>query len=169
MVTISFSQNSGATWVMLLSVMTNTAGSYSTAWTPPAPGNYLLEASWSGNSNFAGSQSTQQSLTVTGTVSPTPKVLLSTPTSTPNGQTVTLSVTVFNPTSSALNANVTIQITGPNNYILFDVVHVNVGANSESTGYYDWAVPPQTGTYTVTASLLPTAPGGLDTATVQVT
>ena len=47
-----------------------------------------------------------------------------------NRQTVTLSITVFNPASSALNANVTIEITGPNNYVLFDVVPVKVGANS---------------------------------------
>jgi len=154
---------------MLLSVMTDGTGAYSTGWSPPAPGSYLLEASWSGNNQLAPSQSPSTSLTVTGSVRPTPTVLLSVPATTPHGQTLTLSVTVFNPASSTLNANVTIEITGPNNYVLFDVVQVKVGANSQSTGYYDWAVPTQTGSYTVMVSLLPPTPSGVDIETIQVT
>lgn len=168
-VTISFSRDSGTTWTMLLSIMANGSGAYSTGWNPPSPGNYLLEVSWSGNNQLAPSQSSPASLTVTGSVSSTPTVLLSAPATTPHGQNVTLSVTVFNPASSALNANVTIEITGPNNYVLFDVIQVKVGANSQSTGYYDWAVPIQTGSYTVMVSLLPLTSGGVDVEAIQVT
>jgi hypothetical protein len=169
MVTISFGRDSGITWVMLMSVMTDGSGAYSTSWTPLAPVNYLLEASWSGNNQLAPSQSSSASLTVTGSVPPTPTVLLSAPATTPHGQTVTVSITVFNPASSGLNANVTIEITGPNNYALFNVIQVKVGASSQSTGYYAWAVPTQTGSYTIMLDFLLPALGGADTENIQVT
>lgn len=168
-VTIMVSGNSGATWTMLMSIMTNTLGSYSTGWVPPASGNYLLEAGWSGSSQFAGSQGSEESLTVTGSTPSTPTILFPAPATVQHGQTVTLSVDVFNPTSSPLNTNVNIQIVGPNNYVLFDVIQIKVGANSGSTGYYDWAVPTQTGTYTVTLNLVPPTRSGVDTETIQVT
>jgi hypothetical protein len=148
--------------------MTDSSGTYSTSWSPAAPGDYLLEASWNGDSQLAPSQSSSASLTVTGSTSPTPTVLLSAPATTPHGQPVTLLITVFNPASSALNANVSIEITGPNNYVSFDVIKVKVSPNSQSTGYYDWAVPTQTGTYTIMISFLPPTPSGVDLEAVQV-
>ena len=167
-VTISFSRDGGSTWVMLLSVLSDSSGNYNAYWTPPAPGNYLLEASWSGNDQLAPSQSSSESLSVTGSAAPAPTVLLSTPTNATQDQTVTLFVTVFNPTGSAANESVTIQITGPNNYVSFDVIQVEVSGNSRSTGYYDWIVPSTSGTYAVIASFLPPTLGGVDLQTVQV-
>jgi hypothetical protein len=67
-----------------------------------------------------------------------------------------------------LNANVTIQVIGPGNYVTFDVIQVKVTANSESTGYYDWTVPDQLGVYNVTAGLLPTEPTAFDMITIRV-
>jgi len=151
-----------------MSVTTDSAGAYSTDWTPPYPGNYLLEASWGGNNQLAPSQSSPASVTVTGSVQPTPTLLISSPTTTPRGLPVTLSITMFNPTRSSLNSNITIKIAGPNNYLLFDIIQVRIAANSQSTGYYDWAVPNQPGTYSITASSL-SAESGVDTATIQVT
>lgn len=98
-----------------------------------------------------------------------PTVLLSYPASVTHGQTSTLTITVFNPTGTTLNANVAIEITGPNNYVLFDVVQIQVNATSHSAGYYVWIVPAQTGTYTVMLSYLPAETGGVDTETIQVT
>ena len=169
LVTISFSRDSGTTWALLLSVMSNGSGLYSAGWMPPSPGNYLLKASWDGNEQLASSQSSTISLTVTGSVQQTPTVLLSAPPTATQGQTMTLSVTVLNPSGSDLNATISIQLTGPNNYTSFDVVQLRVGGNSQSTGFYDWPVPYQPGTYTVVAGLLPPTPGGVDLATVQVT
>jgi len=103
-----------------------------------------------------------EKFTVTGSMPLIATVLLSSPATTPDGQTVTLSLTVFNPGGSALNANVTLEITGPNNYVLFDVIQVEVGANSQSSGYYDWAVPSQAGSYTIMLSLRPPSPSGVD-------
>jgi len=105
---------------------------------------------------------------VTGTAQPIPTLLLSSPATTPNGQTVTLQITVFNNATSQLNSNVTIEITGPNNYVLFNVIQVQAAASSHSTGYYDWAVPTQTGSYTIMVSMLPPSTGGVDVETIQV-
>ena len=171
----SISPNPGAVTVTvsnsgtpILSVTTSSGGSYSQVWKPPYPGSYSLQASWGGNTNFAASQSSTQSLMVTGTAQPIPTLLLSSPATTPNGQTVTLQITVFNNATSQLNANVTIEITGPNNYVLFNVIPVQVAASSHSTGYYDWAVPTQTGSYTIMVSMLPPSTGGVDLETIQV-
>jgi hypothetical protein len=169
-VSITVSQDAGATWSFLMSVSTDGSGAYSASWAPPAPGNYLLKANWSGNTQFAASQSSSASLTVTGSVQPYPTVLLSAPSSVPHGQLVTLSVTVFNPRSQPLTANVTVQIVGPNNYVVFDVLQIRANANSQLTYLYDWAVPSQPGSYTITVSLLPSRTGGgVDTDVVQVT
>src|SRR5208337_676390 len=78
-VSISLSRDSGSTWSLLMSVTTDSAGAYSTDWTPPYPGNYLLGASWSGNNQLAPSQSSPASVTVTGSVQPTPTLLISSP------------------------------------------------------------------------------------------
>lgn len=166
-VTISLSRDSGPTWNMLMSLVTDNSGSYSTSWVPPSLGNYLLEASWSGNNQLAGSTSSPAPLTVTGIVTLTPTLLLSVPSTASRGRLVSLSITVFNPTSPALNANVTVQITGPSNYVYFDVVQVHVAASLQLTTYYDWTVPNQAGTYSVTVGLLSANPGGIDTATIQ--
>jgi hypothetical protein len=106
---------------------------------------------------------------VSGTAIPSPTLFISTPLTVTHGQSATFSITVFNPTSTALTANVSIQIAGLNNYVSFDVVHVKVNANSQSTGYYDWTVPAQTGSYTIMLSFLPPESGGVDVETVQVT
>jgi len=167
-VLINLSQDSGSTWSQLMSVMTDSSGTYSTSWTPGYPDSYLLQAGWNGNNQYAPSQSSSTTLTVTGTTQPTPTLLLSTSSTVSHGQRVTLTLTVFNPTSSGLNANVTIQIIGPNNYAIFDVIQTHVGTDSKSISYYEWTAPNQTGTYIVTISLRPPSPTGVDVENIQV-
>jgi hypothetical protein len=152
-----------------MTVTTDNSGSYSTGWAPQYPGSYLLEASWSGNNQLAGSTSPTQSLAVTGTPSPIPTLFLSVPSSGSRGQPVQLTITVFNPTNSLLDANVMVKIMGPNNYVMFDIVQVNVAAASHSTAYYVWTAPNQSGTYSVTANLSPPTLSGVSTATIQIT
>ena len=164
---ISLSPDSGSTWSVLM-IVTTDSGSYSATWIPSYPGNYLLMSSWSGNDQLAGSTSSSASLTVTGAATPTPTLLLTSPATASRGQTVGLQITIFNPTSMPLNANVTIQITGTSNYVMFDVIQVKVTGNSQSTAYYDWTVPNSTGTYSVSAGLLPSEPSAFDKATIQV-
>jgi hypothetical protein len=96
-------------------------------------------------------------------------MLLSLPSTGTDGQVVYMTITVFNPTNSLLNANVSIQITGPNNYVIFDVIQFGVAATSQATGYYDWTAPSQSGSYIVTVGLLPPKPTAFDTETIQIT
>jgi hypothetical protein len=149
-------------------LMTDNYGSYSASWAPPYPGSFLLKASWKGNNQLAGSTSLPASLTVTGTLTHSPTLLLSAPSTGTQGQPVTLLITVFNPSNSILTANVTIEITGPANYITYDVIQLKVAATSQSTAYYDWTAPNQSGTYAVLVGLLPPKTTAFDTATMQV-
>ena len=165
---ISASKDSGLTWTTLMLIMTDSSGDYSTSWIPPYSGSYLLESSWSGNNWYAGSSSSPASLTVASTAVQNPTLLLSAPATVSRNQLIRLSTTVFNPTAAPMLADVTIQITGPGSYFIFDVVQVNVAGNSQSTGYYDWTVPNQSGTYTVTIGLLPPKPSAFDTLSIQV-
>jgi hypothetical protein len=50
----------------------------------------------------------------------------------------------------------------------FDVIQATVAGSSESTPYYDWTVPNQAGTYTVSIGPLPTVPLAFDKATIVV-
>ncbi len=168
-VTVSFSQDSGATWNTLMLLMTDNSGSYSTSWTPPYPGSYLLKVAWSGNNQLAGSTSSPASLTITGTATRSPTLLLSAPSTGARGQTIRLLITVFNPANLVTTANVTIEITGPGNYIAFEIVQLKVAATPQSTAYYDWAAPNQAGTYGVVVSLLPATPTAFDAGTIQIT
>ena len=104
----------------------------------------------------------------TGVITPTPTLLLTSPATATRGQSVRLQITVFDPSSMPLNANVTIQVIGPGNYLTFDVVQVKVAASLQSTAYYDWSVPNQAGSYTIMVGLLPTQPAAYDSATIQV-
>jgi hypothetical protein len=62
-----------------------------------------------------------------------------------------------------------IQITGPDNYVTFDVVQVKVTATSQTTVYYDWTIPDQSGAYLVTVDFLLPRTTALDSTTIQVT
>ncbi len=50
-------------WDMMFSG-TPSSGSYSYTWSPPSDGNFHIRATWSGNNNYEGSTSTNQTLTV---------------------------------------------------------------------------------------------------------
>jgi len=112
--------------------------------------------------------SSPNTMAVVETPTPSPTLLLSAPSSESQGQRAQLSITAFNPTNSPFNAKVMIEIMGPNNYLMFDVVQVNVAAASQSTLYYVWSAPNQSGTYSVSVSLAPPTPSGFSTATVQI-
>ena len=68
-----------------------------------------------------------------------------------------------------MKANVTVEITGPGNYVSFNVIQVQVAASSQATAYYDWTVPNQSGAYSIVIGLLPPTSAGVDTGTIQVT
>jgi hypothetical protein len=167
-VTISASSDN-VSWTPIILVNTNSGGAYSTSWTPPYPGSYGLQASWSGKSGFQGSASSPPSgLRVTGTPPGLPTLLLSVPSSVSKGSNAEFSITVFNPTSTQLTTEVTVEVLGPNSYVFFDAVNVQVAASSHTTVLYDWTAPQQSGSYTIVAQTLPVRSSAYDSSTIIV-
>jgi len=54
LILLSYSINNGETWSYFNSSTTSSDGTYLVRWMPNATGNYLVKASWSGNSSFIG-------------------------------------------------------------------------------------------------------------------
>jgi RNase P subunit RPR2 len=100
-VSLSLSTDGGSTWSIFLTTSTTSGGSYSTSWTPPYPGSYKLQASWSGDLNYAGSTSSAASLSVTGSQPLPVQLLVTGPSSASRGSVATFDVFV-NETSSNL-------------------------------------------------------------------
>ena len=166
-VSIGLSSDGGSTWSPLLFVNAGPTGAYSTEWTPAYSGSYQLQASWAGNSGFQGSISPTRGLIVSNTRPPTSTLLLTAPTSAAHGQTVQLTVTEFNPTTSPMSSQITIEILGPSNYVFYDSIQVIVVPSSYDTILYDWAVPTQTGTYTILVNV-PNTVGDYGFSTITV-
>jgi len=55
---LSYSVTSGESWNDITSVNTASDGNYSAMWMPSATGNYLVRATWSGNSTYPGANTT---------------------------------------------------------------------------------------------------------------
>ena len=108
-----------------------------------------------------------QGLRVIGTL-PTTSLLLVAPQAVSRGAVADLSVTVFNPAGSSLSTQITIQVLGPNGYVFFDTVNVQVAGNSQTTILYDWTAPNQAGAYTIVTQTLPSQPGAYDSSTTTV-
>ena len=168
LVTVSVSPDN-VSWTPIISVNTNSGGAYSTSWTPPYPDTYGLRASWSGNSGFQDSTSSPpQGLRITGTRPGFPTLLLNVPASVSKGSSAEFSITLFNPTSTQLSTQVTVEILGPYSYVFFDTVSVQVAATSHLTVLYDWTAPNQNGSYNVIAQTLPAQPSAYDSSTITV-
>jgi kumamolisin len=167
-VTLSLSSD-GITYTPIMIVAADSTGAYTADWFPAYPGNYYVEASWVGNNQLAGSTSSPITLTVTGAVTPSATILLSAPSTASRGQLTHFSMTIFNPQGSPLTTLVSVEITGPNNYILFDTIQVTVTGGSYSTLIYEWTPPNNQGTYFLSVGLTPPQVGATDTATISVT
>jgi len=57
-VLLTYSVTNGATWNDISSVNTASDGSFSAEWMPSATGNYLVKASWAGDSNYPSANTT---------------------------------------------------------------------------------------------------------------
>lgn len=169
-VSISLSRDSGGTWSLLMSVMTDSAGAYSTDWTPPYPGNYLLEASWGGNSNYVGSVSSIATLTVTGSRPPQISLLVTGSASAGRGSLVTFDVLVTNPGSST-TTTVYLEITGPGGYYYWDTVQVSVASGSTARPQFTWQISSsvQGGSYQAIVGLIPPTPTAISQTQIIVT
>jgi len=66
-----------------------------------------------------------------------------------------------------MSSQITIEILGPSNYVFYDSIQVIVVPSSYDTILYDWAVPTQTGTYTILVNV-PNTVGDYGFSTITV-
>jgi len=154
-----------------MAVNTDIAGGYSATWTPPYPLTYSVRASWSGNTNYAEATSSSSALTVSGTVPLQPTLFIILQDSTySKGETVTIDVTVFNPTGTTLEATLSVSITGPGGYYHFDFTDIEIVDSSLWTYTFTWVIPAdsQAGTYVISAGLTPPELDAYDVEYVEI-
>jgi hypothetical protein len=72
------------------------------------------------------------------------------------GQSVTLTVNVFDQLDLVLGSSLTLTVNGPSNYGYFDVQPISVPAGTVGEYTFDWVVPSVAGTYVVEVELVPT-------------
>jgi hypothetical protein len=156
-VTLSYSLD-GATWNTFITSKTSSGGAYSIVWYPPYGRTYQIKASWSGDSNYEGSTSSAVSLTVTGDF-PRISLLVSGPSSTVVGSSVTFDVIVNNP-GSLLSTALYVEATGPGGYWYFDTQQITVVASGRGRFQFIWQVPSTAslGQYQVFVGLIPPKP-----------
>jgi len=71
------------------------------------------------------------------------------------GQSLDLFVTVFNQLNPSFDSTLTLTVTGPGDYYLFDFEGISVAADAVSEYSFCWVVPDVAGTYVVEVSLVP--------------
>lgn len=71
------------------------------------------------------------------------------------GQSLTFMVNVFNQANPALEATLTLTVTGPDGYGYYDFQPISVSADAVHEYSFIWNVPAVTGTYVVEVSLVP--------------
>ncbi len=71
------------------------------------------------------------------------------------GETVTFRVTVFNQGNPALDSTLSLTVTGPGDYYLYDFQNIDVAADAVEEYSFTWVVPDAAGTYIVEVSLIP--------------
>jgi hypothetical protein len=72
------------------------------------------------------------------------------------GESVTLTVNVFNQLDPVLRSILTLTVTGPSDYGYFDVQPISVPAGTVGEYTFDWFVPDVAGTYVVEVEFVPT-------------
>jgi serine protease len=70
------------------------------------------------------------------------------------GQSLTLTVTIFNELNPRLDSTLTLTVTGPSSYYLDDFQPIAVAANEVKDYSFDWVVPEIAGTYVVEVGLV---------------
>ena len=84
------------------------------------------------------------------------------------GQSMTLTVDVFNQLDPSLASSLTLSVTGPGNYGYFDVQPINVKAGTDGEYTFNWIVPNVAGTYIVEVGLAPAQLTAYDSAWLKV-
>ena len=85
------------------------------------------------------------------------------------GESLMLMVNVFNVANPALEATLTLTVTGPNGYGYYDFQPISVTADGEREYSFTWNAPVVTGNYVVEVSLVPAQLTAYDAAWLKVT
>jgi hypothetical protein len=85
-----------------------------------------------------------------------------------HGQTVTFGVTVLNELAPAFESSLTLTVTGPNNYYVYDFQPIAVAVDEVKDYSFSWVVPDVVGTYVVEVGLVPAQLTAYDTAWLNV-
>jgi subtilisin family serine protease len=84
------------------------------------------------------------------------------------GQLLTLTVTVFNEFNPSFNSTLTLTVSGPSNYYVYDFQPITVLADEVKDYSFDWIVPDSAGRYVVEVSLVPVQLTAYDVAWLEV-
>jgi len=170
-VELSYSLDGGVSWLMFMVVKTSGSGAFGTVWTPPYPLMYLVRASWNGDHDYLGATSAKYTVTVTGAMPSQPSLQLELEDRMfINGQTITLTVTVFNPADTTLEGELCVGVVGPGGYYRFDAISISVEGKSKMSYDLHWHLPSNAlaGTYQISTWLVPPWLGAYDVKHVQV-
>jgi len=125
--------------------------------------------------NFKANEGTKDSNVATVNVNVAPKpasslllTILPNQSSYVKGQSVALTVNVFNQLNSALDSTLTLTITGPEKYEYFDFQTVSVAAVSVGEYRFNWIIPNVAGSYVMETDLIPPQLAAYDSQWVKV-
>lgn len=85
-----------------------------------------------------------------------------------SGQSLTLAVTVFNEFNPPMESTLTLTVTGPSSYYLYDFQPIELEANEVKDYSFSWTVPDFAGTYTVEVGLVPAQLTAYDAVWLEV-
>ena len=83
-------------------------------------------------------------------------------------QTLELRITVFNDLNPPLDSTLTLTVTGPDGYYLYDFQPIDVEANEVKDYSFSWVVPDAAGRYVVEVGLVPAQLTAYDAAWLEV-
>jgi uncharacterized membrane protein len=169
-IVLSYSLGGGA-YNSFLTTASGTGGSYSSTWYPPYLGTYSIRATWAGDQNYADSTSSTVTLTVTGTLTSQPQLLVSGASTVARGATATFEVLLTNTGPSTLTTTIYVEIIGPNGYYCFDWLQASVPSSSSSRYQFNWQVPSNAGTgnYMITVGLMSPRTASIGQTQITVT
>jgi hypothetical protein len=169
-VKLDYSTDGGVSWTTFMIVKTGVDGAFSTAWSPPYPFTYQVKAYWDGDFDYSGAVSSEHTVTVTGNVlsQPSLRIILENRTYR-RGETVTVTVTVFNWADTVLVGDLHFEVIGLAGGH-YDSIPITVEGGS--TARYDFScdIPSNAlaGTYRASSGLVPPQLAAYDVKYVQV-
>ena len=84
------------------------------------------------------------------------------------GQTLTLTVSVFNEMNPAFNSSLSLTVTGPGGYYHYDSQPITLAADEVKDYSFTWAIPQAAGTYVAEVGLAPAQLTAYDAAWLKV-